>query len=188
MPTIEVTATEVQIHMHGLDKVWALRGSLAIPLDKIHNVVVRPDDADIWKSHAALRVGSYLPGYVTAGYYWCPKGLGANAAQVLSSLATAREAIDRWPEDPATPREGSHKSRALEHLRHVDDAMRSAAEAAGVQPDDTGSGWAFYDVHDVTRTIGFDVEGQKIRRVVIQVDDDTPEAAAEKIKRAIGAK
>jgi hypothetical protein len=186
MPTIEITEAELKIHMHGLDKLWALRGELAIPLAHVHNVEVRPEDADIWKSHAAFRVGSYMPGYVTAGYYYCPKGMGANAAKVVSAISALRASIDAWPEDAATPREGSHKARALEHLGHVDTAMRAAMEAAGARPEDDGSGWAFYDVHDRAKTIGFDVEGQKIRRVVIQIDEGTPEDAAERIRKAIG--
>lgn len=186
MPTIEITNSELHIHMHGLDKLWALRGSLVIPLDKIHNVAVRPEDADIWKSHAAFRVGSYLPGYVTAGYYYCSKGLGANAAAVTAALAGARRAVEAWPDAADTPRTSSPKTRALDHLRHAEDAMRAAAEAEGIPPDDDGSGWAFYDVHDSQRTIGFDVEGQKIRRVVIQIDGETPEAAAERLRAVVG--
>lgn len=185
MPTIEITATELQIHMHGLDKLWALRGSLAIPLAHIRNVVARPSDADIAKSPAALRVGSYLPGYVTAGYYYCPKGLGGDAAHVLSALDAAKKAIEQWPEGPSTPREASHKTHALEHLARADEAMRAAIEAAGGSPEDDGSGWAFYDVHDVEKTIGFDVEGPKIKRVVIQLDDESPEAAVARIEAAL---
>lgn len=185
MPTIEITTTELCIHMHGLDKLWALRGSLVIPLERIHDVVARPKDADITKSPAAVRVGSYLPGYVTAGYYWCPKGLRANAAQVLALLGSSREAMEKWPESAGTPREPSHKSKALEHLRRADEAIRAAIAEEGVSPEDDGSGWVFYDVHDVEKTIAFDVEGQKIRRVVIQVDDETPEAAAERLREAI---
>ncbi len=185
MPTIEITERELHIHMHGLDKLWALRSALDIPLDKIRNVVVRPEDADIAKSHAAFRVGSHLPGYVTAGYYWCPRGLGANAAAVTSAIGAARRAVEQWPEAADTPRAASHRTRALEHLSHAEDAMRAAAGDAGVSAENDGSGWAFYDVHDVEKTIGFDVEGQKIKRVVIQIDGEAPEAAAERLRAAI---
>jgi hypothetical protein len=49
-------------------------------------------------------------------------------------------------------------------------------------------GWAFYDVHDPEKTIGLDVSGQRTKLIVVQIDDETPEDAAEKIRRALAAR
>lgn len=184
MATVHISDDELLIEMHGIDKLWALRSSMTIPLAHIRDVEVRPKDAHVDNMKGALRVGSYIPGHVLAGYYWMP-GIGVNAAAVFEGLGHAEQAIKAWPEGEATPREGSHRDKALEHLARATEAMRMAAEELGVDPSDKGRGWAFYELHDPEKTIGFDVAGEKIRRVVIEIEGQTPEAAAEAIQAAL---
>jgi hypothetical protein len=50
----------------------------------------------------------------------------------------------------------------------------------------TGDGKVFFDVHDPDRAIAIDLEGETYRRLVVEVDvDETPEAAAERIRAAL---
>jgi hypothetical protein len=184
MATIRVTPEELVIEMHGIDKFWALRSSMSIPLAHVSHVEARPKDAHVANMKGAVRVGSYVPGYVLAGYYYMP-GVAPNASAVFESLQQAEHAISAWPEGEGTPREQSHKDKALEHLTRATEAMRAAAQAAGVDPSDTGRGWAFYELHDPEKTIGFDVAGEKIRRVVIEIQDKTPEEAVAEIEAAL---
>ena len=184
MATLTVEGDRVLIEMHGMDKFWALRSQLAIPRAHISNVVARPKDAHVKNMKGALRVGSYLPGYVLAGYYYMSAAgtIGPNAAAVFDALAQAKQAIDAWPHGEATPRQASHRDTALEHLARASDAMHAAAQELGIGTSDTGKGWAFYEVHDPEKTIGFDVAGEKIRRVVVEVEGQTPEQAVAMLK------
>jgi hypothetical protein len=183
MATIRVTETDLVIEMHGMDKFWALRSSVTIPLAHIRAVEVRPKDAHA-SNMKGLRVGSYVPGYVLAGYFYILDGVGVNAASVFESLEQTQKAIEAWPEGSGTPRDASHRQKALEHLAHTTEEMRAAAKELGVDPTDKGRGWAFYEVHDAEKTIGIDVAGEKVRRVVIEIEGLTPEAAAQIVDEA----
>jgi len=187
MATITLTETDLIIEMHGIDKFWALRSTLSVPLVHIREVEVRPKDARP-ANMKALRVGTYVPGYVLAGYYYMIEGVGVNATAVFESLEQAQHAIEAWPQGKATPRDPGHRDQALEHVKHAIDAMRAAAQEAGVDPSDRGKGWAFYEVHDADKTIGIDLAGERIRRAVIEIEGQTPEQAAEAIRAAVRAK
>jgi len=52
----------------------------------------------------------------------------------------------------------------------------------------TNNGWVFYDVHDPSRTIRIDLDHETYRRLVVQVDDETPEEAVARIQAAIRTK
>ena len=112
-------------------------------------------------------------------------GVGPNAAAVFESLERATHAVAEWPQGEGTPREQSHRDKATEHLARATEAMRAAAEAAGVDPADKGRGWAFYELHDPEKTIGLDIRGEKIRRVVIEVEGQSPEAALAAIEAVL---
>lgn len=188
MATIRITETELVIEMHGMDKFWALRSSLTVPLEHVRGAVdVRPKDAHA-ENMKAFRVGSYMPGYVLAGYYYMVEGVGVNATAVFDSLERAQHAIAAWPVGKGSPRDAGHRERALEHVNHAVDSMRAAAQEMGIDPSDKGKGWAFYEVHDPDKTIGIDLVGEKMRRVVIEVEGMTPEAAAEAIDKAVRAR
>ena len=188
MASIKIENEDLVIDMHGMDVFWALRSELRIKLEHVGTVEVRPKDADVAEmvKKRALRVGSYLPGYVTAGYFYMSKAgaIGPNAAAVFETLAHAKDAIDAWPQGEGTPRQSSHRDNALEHLARATESMRAAASELGVDPNDTGRGWAFYELHDPKKTIGFDVSGEKIRRVIVEVEGMTPEEAAKLIEQA----
>ncbi len=184
MATIKIADGNLVIEMHGMDKFWALSGSLTIPLAHVKNVEVRPKDAHITSRTKAIRVGSYIPGVVLAGYYYMLDGVGANAAAVFESLERCKEAIEAWPRGDASTRDASHRDKALDHIARATDEMKNAASEQGVDPADKGRGWAFYELHDAEKTIGFDVTGEKIRRVVIQIDGMTPEQALELVESA----
>lgn len=50
----------------------------------------------------------------------------------------------------------------------------------------TGDGKLFFDMRHQERTIGIDLEGETYRRLIVEVgEDDTPEAAAERIRAAL---
>lgn len=186
MATIRITDTDLVIEMHGMDKFWALRSQVTIPLAHIRKVDVRPADAHVSNMKGALRVGSYVPGYVLAGYYYMTAagGVGPNAQAVFEGLEQTRRAIEAWPQGDGSPRQGSHKDTALQHLARTADEMRASAAELGIDPGDTGRGWAFYELHDPDKTIGFDVVGEKVRRVVIEIEGQSPEEAARAIEEA----
>jgi len=188
MATIDVTDEELVIEMHGIDKFWALRSSFTIPLSHIRAVEVRPKDAHAANMKGAIRVGSYIPGHLIAGYYHLSDGLGPNAAAVFEGLEQAQHAIMAWPVGNAAPRAPSHRDTALEHLGRAIDAMRLAAEEAGVKTTDKSSGWAFYELHDAEKTIGIDIVGDKVKRVVIEIEDRSPEDAVKLIEAAVRRK
>lgn len=191
MATIQIKDKDLVIDMHGMDVVWALRSQLTIPLAHVSKVEVRPKDAHVGEmmKKGALRVGSWVPGYVLAGYFYMTESgaMAPNAAAVFEALDRAKHAIEAWPAGAATPRQPSHRDAALDHLACATDAMRAAASEAGIDPSDKGRGWAFYELHDPEKTIGFDVRGESVRRVVIEIEGQTPEEAARLIEQALAA-
>ncbi len=60
------------VTMQGVDKVLALRGTLAIPLTHIRGIDVRPAEAQ--QVFHGLRVGTSLPGVITAGTFYTSDG------------------------------------------------------------------------------------------------------------------
>jgi hypothetical protein len=187
MATIQISGDSLVIEMHGMDKFWALRSQLSIPLAHISKVEARPKDAHVGNMRGALRVGSYVPGYVLAGYYYMSAAgtVGPNAAAVFDALEQAKRGIEAWPHGEATPRQASHRDTALEHVARAHESMHAAASELGIDPSDKGRGWAFYELHDADKTIGFDVSGEKIRRVVIEIDGMTPDDAARLLDEAL---
>ncbi len=185
MATIRITDDQLVIEMHGMDKIWALRSSLSVPLSHVRTVELRPKDAHIANMKGPIRVGSYVPGHVLAGYLYMTGGVGPNAAAIFENLEQARHAIEEWPAKSGTPREPGHRDQALEHLAAATEAMRAAAAEAGIDPRDHGRGWTFYEAHDPNQTIGMDVSGERVRRIVVEVQGQTPEEAVAMIEAAL---
>lgn len=73
MAQLTIDATHVQLRMTGLDRILALKGELSIPLAHISAVSPRPPEAHNW-CHG-FRVGTNLPGVVTAGTFFTGDGL-----------------------------------------------------------------------------------------------------------------
>jgi hypothetical protein len=181
MATLEIVGDQLVIHILGFDKFLALRSTLTVPIEHIRAVTVRPSDARGEGEIKAYRVaGAYLPGAVTAGYFWVSGGLPLSPKPVLDALKKAKTAVEDWAYES-----GGHKQRAASHVSQALEEISQGASEAEMPLDDEGKGWAFYDMHDPALTIGMDVEHQKIRRIVIQVDGESPEEAASRIKAAM---
>jgi len=67
MADVELTPTELIVHIRGIDELLALKVQLQVPLEHIAGVDVRPDEAtQVWHG---LRIGTNLPGVITAGRF-----------------------------------------------------------------------------------------------------------------------
>jgi hypothetical protein len=64
---LEIVENKLIVHIRGVDKFFALASRLEVPLEHISSVEVNPADAhQIWHG---LRVGTNLPGVITAGRF-----------------------------------------------------------------------------------------------------------------------
>jgi hypothetical protein len=174
MASIELTDKALVIHMHGWDKLLALRSSLTLPLEHVRHAVARPGDAHYDRMKGLRLAGGYWPGSFAAGYFWVTGGLGGETQAALDQLEGARERL-------AAAGEGGAAA-----LAHVDAALaevKKTLEAAKLP--DAARYLAFYDVHDPEKTIGLDVEHERLRRVVVQLDTEEPEAAVARVLAAL---
>jgi len=180
MATIEIEGDELTIKMHGWDKLLALKSSMTLPLRDISNVTVRPPDARGEGQISAVRVaGGYIPGVLQTGHYWITSGLSGGTRALLASLEVAEKALAAWKHGA-----GGAKARATDHLREATREVREAVAAGNLVADDD-AGWAFYNIHDADLTLGFDVANHRVRRVVVEVEGESPESAAARIMAAL---
>lgn len=124
MASIEITRDELIVHIHGWNKVLAMRGTVRIPMSHVRAARVRPKEAhfdnvivESWRG-----VGTYVPHKVAAGLVY------------------------------------------------------------------TADGASFYDVRNPALAIAVDVDRENVRRLVIEIDDETPEDTVRRIEDAIGAR
>lgn len=61
---VTIDGRYLRISLEGMDKVWALKGDLDIPLDQIETVTVAPDEL---KPQGLRAPGTALPGVIYAG-------------------------------------------------------------------------------------------------------------------------
>ncbi len=122
MVSIELTNGDLIVHVHGWDKLHALRSSLTIPLGHVTGVRMHPKEAhfddvivDSWRG-----VGTYIPGKLAAGTCF------------------------------------------------------------------VSDGRAFFDVRDPSRAIAIDVQGEGVQHIVVELSDEEPQHAVERIERMIG--
>lgn len=180
MATIEIKDDNLVIHIIGVDKLLSLRSQLTVPLKDIRSVAVRPADARGQGEVRAYRVaGAFIPGTVTAGYFWVAGGLGTTPKPSIEALHRAKTAVEEWTYDT-----GGFKQRAVEYVTKAIEEVTNGAQEGRLNLEEEGKGWAFYDLHDPDKTIGIDVEHAKVRRIVIEVDGITPEEAVQRIKAA----
>jgi hypothetical protein len=67
MADLEIVENKLIVHIRGVDKFFALASRLEVPLEHISSVEVNPAEAhQIWHG---LRVGTNLPGVITAGRF-----------------------------------------------------------------------------------------------------------------------
>ena len=67
MATVTIEDDHLLIEVHGLDKLWALKSHLKIPLANVRGATVDPGiamDYQGWRGP-----GTYLPGVITAGTF-----------------------------------------------------------------------------------------------------------------------
>jgi hypothetical protein len=67
MATIDITADELVVNVEGLDKLWALKSSLTIPLANVRGATPDPSIAYEWKG--VRTAGTYVPGVIVAGSF-----------------------------------------------------------------------------------------------------------------------
>jgi hypothetical protein len=122
MVSIELTAEDLIVRVHGWDKLYTMRSSLTVPLGHVTGVRSRPPEAqfdasilDSWRG-----VGTYVPGKLAAGTCF------------------------------------------------------------------VSDGRAFFDVRDPSRTIAIDVRDEAVKHIVVELSDEEPEDAVERIQRVIG--
>ena len=72
---VEISLTDDHVHLEvkGLDKLWAFRSQLDIPLAHIRGVRHDPDAASGW-FHGIKVAGTNLPGVITAGTFYQGSG------------------------------------------------------------------------------------------------------------------
>ncbi len=73
MAHVTVDDKQVAIHISGLDAVWALHGSMNIPLE--HITGARAEDENAWAHMWGKLAGTNAPGLKMAGTFWFPEGL-----------------------------------------------------------------------------------------------------------------
>ena len=174
MASIEIIGDNLVIHIHGWDKLLALRSTLTIPLAHVTRVVARPGDAHYDQMEGVRLAGGYWPGAFAAGYFWVTGGLGGPAASALEHLGSARADLTRAGDEGAA---------ALAQVDAAIGEVKTMLEVAKL-PEATRY-LAFYDVHEPERTIGLDVEHERLRRVVVQLDEEEPEAAVARVLAAL---
>jgi hypothetical protein len=69
MVKVTVEGTTAVFEVQGLDKLWALKSRLAIPLAHIRDVRADPEIARGWW-HGLRMPGTQLPGVITAGTFY----------------------------------------------------------------------------------------------------------------------
>ncbi len=69
MVAIELTASSAVFHVEGMDKLWALRSRLEIPLSHIRGVRADPEIARKWW-HGFRVAGAHMPGVISAGTFY----------------------------------------------------------------------------------------------------------------------
>ena len=69
MVEISLTDDHIHIEVKGMDKLWAFRSQLDIPLAHIRGVRHDPDAASGW-FHGIKVAGTNLPGIITAGTFY----------------------------------------------------------------------------------------------------------------------
>ena len=72
MADVELTENTLIVHVHGIDRLWALKSRLEIPLSHVVGAEVDPEAARGWrKSVQGVRApGTHVPGVITAGTFY----------------------------------------------------------------------------------------------------------------------
>jgi hypothetical protein len=178
MATLEINDRELVVHIHGWDKLLALRSTLTLPLSSIKAATPRPGDAEYDHLQGVRVAGGYWPGSFAAGYFfWVMGGIAGEKQGALEKLESAKKDLSIGA-DP----EG-HYAAAVARIDEATAEVKKGLALAKVP--EARRYLAFYDVHDPAKTIGLDVEHGHLRRVVVELDDEAPEEAAARVLAAI---
>jgi len=66
---LSISDGKLVLHVHGTDKLWALKSSLEIPLAHVAEIRADPSVAHGW-SHGLRMPGTNIPGVLTAGTFY----------------------------------------------------------------------------------------------------------------------
>jgi hypothetical protein len=69
MVEISLTSDYVHLEVKGLDKLWAFKSQLDIPIEHVRDVRHEPEAASGWW-HGLRLPGTQLPGVITAGTFY----------------------------------------------------------------------------------------------------------------------
>lgn len=181
MATIELKDGNLVVQIHGWDVVLALRSSLTIPLAHIKGVVANPPDAAYDDVKGIRLAGGYFPKSFAAGYFWVTGGTAhAGQQHALEQLTTALKDLEGLDDTPAF-----RASEVRAHIEAGAEGLRRALHEAGAP--ELSKYLAFYDVHKPEKAIGLDVEHGRLRRVVVEIEDESPDDCAARIRAALDA-
>lgn len=178
MAKIELTSDELIIHVTGWDVVLALRSTVRVPLAHVAGATARPADAHFDGMKGIRLGGGYWPGSFAAGYFWVTGSEGETRQASLHSLEAAERVLSSGGADPS----GSW-GRALDQTKSAIATVKQALGEEGLP--ELEKYLAFYDVHNPDEAIGIDVRGEKVKRLVIQIEGETPDQAVLRIREAI---
>lgn len=69
MARIELTPANLIVHVEGMDRIWALKSQLQIPLQHVVDAAVDDQIARAWW-HGLRMPGTSIPGVITAGTFY----------------------------------------------------------------------------------------------------------------------
>src|SRR5438270_9867424 len=70
MVDISIDGGKLSLEVEGLDKLWALKSRLEIPLAHVRNVYRDPEVARNWQWRGIKFPGTSVPGVITAGTFY----------------------------------------------------------------------------------------------------------------------
>lgn len=73
MTSLEVVGTDVVVIVEGLDKLWALKSELRVPLAHVVSVERAGNEAHKWL-HGMRAPGTNIPGVISAGTFYQREG------------------------------------------------------------------------------------------------------------------
>jgi hypothetical protein len=103
-------------------------------------------------------------------------------SKVLAMRGVLRIPLSRVRAVRARPKEAYFDNVIVDGWRGVGTYVPRKIAAGFVYTKD---GPSFYDVRDPEQTIALDIVGEKVRRVVVQLGQETPDDAVRRIQKAI---
>lgn len=117
MVEIHVRGDEVEVEVLGLHRLWALKGSLRVPLSAVRGARVDPEAArGWWKGIRAP--GTHVPGLIVAGTYY------RNGERTFYDVVHAERAV-------VVELEGQRYDRLVVEVADPEETVRRLRAAAG---------------------------------------------------------